>query len=91
MAGTSGDGSGSGQPDAVAGTHGLVAERLTTAEIREELDRNGFATEVIDAVHGCLEACDLVRYAGWTPPDGQLEIRVRRVRELLRQQAGSAR
>ncbi|MEB3299146.1 MAG: hypothetical protein VKO21_06640 [Candidatus Sericytochromatia bacterium] len=57
-------------------TYGLTAQRMTTQELKDVLQERQLETGLRVAIEETLEACDLIRFAGWNPPQGHLEDRL---------------
>ncbi|MEB3238314.1 MAG: hypothetical protein VKO64_11910 [Candidatus Sericytochromatia bacterium] len=61
----------------LARLHQVPAQRMTTQELLALLDAREADPATRAILAETLEACDLIRFAGWSPPPGHLEERVR--------------
>ncbi|MEB3205647.1 MAG: hypothetical protein VKP57_13230 [Candidatus Sericytochromatia bacterium] len=67
----------------LARIHQVPAQRMTTQELLGLLETHEARETVRRNIAETLEACDLIRFAGWAPPAGHLEGRIRTLLQTL--------
>jgi len=67
----------------LARVHQVPAQRMTTQELLGLGETHEARETVRRNIAETLEACDLIRFAGWAPPAGHLEGRIRTLLQAL--------